>query len=267
MSIKSNNISRNLPKILNTGNPLLNAWLTAASEIITDLRARTNELEQNKNNVRTDNQSADGKSDMTGYELIENRVSIIDENEGRDKYPSVFAVKNFINNTLSGNEDNIFDVWEIENQSFDELEAISGDKFRIVGEGEYDDIELRDGDVVEVYRNADDQLKIFLLVNSHGLTKNSNTDDLDEGTEHLYFTALRVLETVLGGLVESTDEIETTDSILAALGKAKGGINQLILQKLDKTDLMNALRDTVPSTTGTYIMKSVDGVLSWELQP
>ena len=277
MSIKSNNISRNLPKVLNTGNSLLNAWLMAASEIINDLRARTNALEDDKNNARTDNQSADGQSDMTGYERVENRVSIIDENEGRDKYPSVFAVKNYITNVLNGEEKAIFDIWEIENQSFGDLEAISGDKLRIVGGGEYDGIELRDGDVVEVYKDADDQLKIFLLVNSQGLTKNSNTDDLDEGVENLYFTELRVLSTVLNGLVESTDEIEVTDSILVALGKAKGHINHLQQQidaiqldmadKLNIADLMDALKDTVPSATGTYIMKSVDGVLSWELQP
>ena len=275
---KSNNIARNLPKVSNTGNALLNMWLGAATEIIQELRQRLVAIETVNTKKTKEKGNSTQPHDLSDYELTENKVLLIDaDSEGKDQYPSVFAVKNYITNVLNGEEKVIFDIWEIENQSFGDLEAISGDKLRIVGEGEYDGIELRDGDVVEVYKDADDQLKIFLLVNSQGLTKNSNTDDLDEGVENLYFTELRVLSTVLNGLVESTDEIEATDSILVALGKAKGHINHLQQQidaieldmadKLNIADLMDALKDTVPSATGTYIMKSVDGVLSWELQP
>ncbi|MBB6299888.1 hypothetical protein [Rhizobium leucaenae] len=66
----------------------------------------------------------------------------------------------------------------------------------------------------------------------------SSTDSVTEGSTNLYFTAARVLATVLTGLSTATNAvISTTDNILSALGKLQKQITDLtttVAGKLDK---------------------------------
>lgn len=63
---------------------------------------------------------------------------------------------------------------------------------------------------------------------SAGATANANTDSLTEGSTNLYFTAVRVLATVLSGLSLVTGSaVVNTDSIQVAIGKLQKQITDL----------------------------------------
>lgn len=333
--MKKNNISRNLPRVTNTGNSTLNIWLTAAEEIIKDIRQRIAVLEANKatNANSSSSDSAIKLPNMSDYERTDNKVQLIEkELEGKDKYASVYALKNYVFSMIQSiSEQNVFEEWDLVNQTFESLDAKNGDMFKIIGNGSHGTIELRDGDVVEIYDDEDAGLKLLVLIDSRNIMKGVHTTDvLDEGINHLYFTKLRVLSAELDSLVESTEEIEATDSVLTSIGKAKGRINNLqqelsfleleinqkitdinldldeihlsistlqdslttinnkiniletkvngntasiedllndIPNKLNIDELFNELQKTLPANTGTYILKGVDGVVSWTLQP
>lgn len=333
--MKKNNIARNLPRVTNTGNSTLNMWLTAAEEIIKDIRQRIAQLEGNKSS--NPNNPGSGESiiklpNLGDYERKDNKVQSIDANvDGKEQYPSVFALRSYVTKAVQGiSEQNVFEEWEINVTPFESLGARNGDMFKIMGDGTHGTLELRNGDVVQVYDDEDEDLKLLVIIDSRNIMAGVHTTDvLDEGDEHLYFTVLRVLQTKLENLVESTEEIDANDSILTSLGKAKGRINHLqqvlsflefesnqkitdmnldldaihlslstlqddlttinnkiniletkvngntasiedllndIPNKLNIDELFNELQNTLPANTGTYILKAVDGVLSWELQ-
>ena len=58
--------------------------------------------------------------------------------------------------------------------------------------------------------------------------QNNTTDTVTEGTSNLYFTTARVLASVLSGLsLSSLSPVTATDSILTAIGKLQGFINNI----------------------------------------
>jgi predicted nucleic acid-binding Zn-ribbon protein len=257
MNRRTSNISRNLPKAPNTGNTSLNTWLSAAEEIIKELRQRMANFEGNRT---SDSGSGTGQSviklpNLNDYERKENKVSVIDENiDGTMHYPSVAALKDYVSRfSQESDYENVFEDWEIELQTFEELDVQQGDYLRIVGNGSFGTMQLRDGDIAFVYQEEGVGLQLLVIIDSRILKKGVHTtDDLDEGNEKLYFTELRVLNTVLNNLIESIDEIEPTDSVLVAIGKAKGRINHLqaLISFLEndlqqKIDAINADLDSV----------------------
>lgn len=191
---RTNNIARNLPKVTNTGNQLLNTWLSAATEIINDIKSRLTKLEagtgSNSNNKA---QSIIGSStSLSGYELIQNKVNtILDGVSDENQYPTVIAVVDFFNKYNVGTSNSLtyeFDTWQIESENFEDLGANKGDKFEISGNGSYLGIDLRNGDIVEVYADDDEEIGIFKTVDSRTLLKGiATSDDIIEGDNHKFF--------------------------------------------------------------------------------
>ena len=85
---------------------------------------------------------------------------------------------------------------------------------------------------------------------SAGATANANTDSLTEGSTNLYFTAVRVLATVLSGLSLVTGTaVVNTDSIQVAIGKLQKQITDL-------TTVVSGKQDTLVSATN---IKTING--------
>lgn len=107
--------------------------------------------------------------------------------------------------------------------------------------GDYADIDSgSDFDVMRaIWDNSDQKWVVSEAGNA------SNTDQVPEGSQNLYFTAARVLSTLLTGLTVSNSPISALDTILAAFGKAQGQIEN----KLSASTWVNA------ATIGSYSSK------------
>ncbi|WP_111860642.1 hypothetical protein [Acinetobacter sp. CFCC 10889] len=249
---KSNNISRNLPKVTNTGNALLNMWLGAADEIIKDLRQRLAVIEKNavtqKSTVASTAKSTTDES--TEHELISNKISNISEQSNDVQYPSAKAVYKYVN-LLIDDLDADAENWEIETQTFASLDALVRDKLKIIGTGTFKGQQLNDGDVVEVYKDSDGLLNVIKIRDSLALRKGeASTDDLTEGVTNLFFNQPRVLATVLANFVQVDGTVKDTDSILVAFGKLQKQLSEIIGLDTKIQDLRTDL-DSLDATVVT----------------
>jgi len=94
-----------------------------------------------------------------------------------------------------------------------------------------------------------------------------NTDSVSEGTNNLYFSGLRVLSTILSGLINISGAILPEDSILVAFGKIKKSLSdissELGLKQLVsniRTDFSSPNNTTYPSTQAVaeYVLNAND---------
>lgn len=247
---KTNNIARNLPKVTNTGNPLLNSWLSAADEIIKEIRQKLALLEKGNPTQQTRVISASSNSDNTTYELQSNKTGGISEQSTSEQYPSALAVYKYVN-LLFNDLDADAEAWDIVNQTFESLDVRVRDKLLIVGEGTFNGQQLHDGDVVEVYKNNLGALDVIKIRDSLALRKGeASSDDLNEGTTHLFFTEARVLTTLLAGFVATDGTVESTDTVLQAIGKLQKQISEIAGLDTKIQDLRTDL-DSLDATVAT----------------
>ena len=83
-----------------------------------------------------------------------------------------------------------------------------------------------------------------------GATANANTDSLSEGSTNLYFTAVRVLATLMSGFtLVGGGTVLAADSLLVAIGKLQSQINGL-------TTALSGKQDTLVSATN---IKTING--------
>lgn len=76
----------------------------------------------------------------------------------------------------------------------------------------------------------------------------ASTNDVPEGSNNLYFTAIRVLATLLTGIIDINGAITASDSILVAFGKIKKFMGGLV------QDFSAPSADTFPSTLAVFNM-------------
>lgn len=95
-------------------------------------------------------------------------------------------------------------------------------------------------------------------------TSSATTDDLTEGSSNLYFTAARVLGTLLTGLSLATSAvIAATDSVLGALGKLQAQITNNLLPPdyIDGLKMVWVSATAVTVTTGAAYIPGLSKVL------
>ncbi|MEO6630643.1 MAG: LamG-like jellyroll fold domain-containing protein, partial [Mucilaginibacter sp.] len=105
-----------------------------------------------------------------------------------------------------------------------------------------------------------------------------STDAVAEGSSNLYFTAARVLATILTGIgFSSATAITATDSILGALGKLQaqftalfkipaGGTTGQVLAKVDDTDgTLEWINPPAGGGGGGYAARTFDEILTFDM--